>query len=378
VLRTLATAGYHIADVHELDVVEDCLRRNATAAAVHWSAESLTAGVVTAQLGEQRRRYTLAHFTLENGKLTCEIPWSSNRDVWQLQRDLRHCVVELRDPIGLPHFVALQRWRPLDLDMKENVAVMRYPDLPTTVRIRQLFLVNVAPTYLDLPPTLSDAELLVAGGTISLANSRTYFFGQPYDIAPATTQWPLDAVARAWNMEQARLHLQPQEDGWVTLHFETIPSAEDFARKQEELKRWARSQSLEIRRLRQENAAINRDIAAIEGNLQSEEGINTAYAAATRVARALNRRRPAHPGSPDDVDRWERFRSEVRQLAQEAEQRNAVLRQKQQALNEEYGRKATQLDSIRPPQAKAVTVHIFRTIKVGPTSVRIPVVARSH
>jgi hypothetical protein len=376
VLRTLATAGYRIADVHGLEVVADCLRDSTVAAEVRWSAESLTAVTLAAELDAQRREDTLARLVVEDKRLTCEIRGHVDRDVRRLQRGLRHCVVELHNPIGLSHFVALQQWRPLEVDMKENVAVLRYPDLPTTVRIRQLFLVNVVPTYLDLPPTLVDSELLVAGGTIRLSNSRTYLFGQPYDIAPATTRWPLDDLARAWNMEEAHLRLQPQEDGWVTLHFQTTPSAEEFSLRQDKLQRWARIQASEIQRLRRENWTINRDIAAMDGNMQSEDTVNNAYAAATRVARALKRRRPAHPGSPDDVERWERFRSEVQQLSQEVQKRNTDLRQKEQSLREEYARRAEELDSIRPPQANAITVHIFRTILVGDTAVRVPVVER--
>jgi len=175
-------------------------------------------------------------------------------------------------------------------------------------------------------------RLLVAGGTLSIANAGTYFFGQPYDIAPATTEWPLDALARAWNMEEAYLRLRPQEDGWVTLHFETNPSAEEYSSRQDELKRWARNQSLEITQLRQTNTALNRDLDAIENNVQSEDGASRAYAAATRVARALKRRRPAHPGSPDDFERWEQFRSEVQELSEEVKKWNADLRQKEQSL----------------------------------------------
>jgi hypothetical protein len=135
---------------------------------------------------------------------------------------------------------------------------------------------------------------------------------------------------------------------------------------------------LEILRLKQANSALNRDLDSLGNNMQSEDGVNNAYVAATRIARALKRKRPAHPGSPDDVERWERFRSEVRELSDEIAKRNADLSEKQQWLKEEYAKRAEELDSIRPPQATAVTVHIFRTIEVGPISVRVPVVERNR
>jgi hypothetical protein len=164
----------------------------------------------------------------------------------------------------------------------------------------------------------------------------------------------------------------------VTLHFETNPSAEEFSRRWDGLKRWARSQASELRRRQRANSTIGRDLDSIDNNLQNGDGASMAHAAAARVARALKRKPPAHPGSPDDFERWERFRSEVQELSREFEKRNADLREKEQRLSEEYRERAEQLDSARPPQAKAVTAHLFRTIQVGPVSVRIPVVERDR
>jgi hypothetical protein len=260
--------------------------------------------------------------------------------------------------------------------MDNNVAVLRYPDVPTTVQIPKLFLVGVTPTYLDLPPSLVGCGLFLAGGTLRLSNTETYFFGQPYDIAHATTRWPLDALARSQHIAAAELSLRPQVDGWVTLHFETDPSAEDYSTEREAFQQWARKEFSEIRRLRQTNAKINRDLEIVEGYTDREDGWGKAYAAATQVARALRRRRPAHPGSAEEPEKRDQFRAEVQELCEQVKQRNADLRRTQERLQQEYDRRAKQLHSLRPPQAQAVTVHIFRTLEVGSTTLRLPVVER--